>query len=796
MASHERVHSRRADQPLSAANTANSLPPNPIMTSSESATLAQVIASQPRSEFPLHSAGLTEALPQSVLNAKQVPENPEFLFPSHEPTLPLLSRTASSQVPLSEPLLVQPGKTDDIASTIAAYNVDAFQDSSRRPPTHPRNHMSTSTALRHTPNSHFNSGPPANFDENLISQENIALQSQEGSFHDDDTAPNDFCTQPLLGQSKPPQHKFYNNSHFERRIPLPSSQPQHVVQSSQASQTCPEPHQSQLQQQQYLSQQMYQYQVPSKFGQMQQQRLNHHHDSRNLAEMQQQQMSQKRSGLTISQKQQASQKPHTQQAQQERRPYHASKADHLNAKLDHTDDLNHIEQPLAYTHSNHTKTLDPIKARFSERRTMPSIQPDLSGFNQPEAPPTKYTEMSLNEQKQQRQQSEFVLKSAPSDWNAVDHRPGFKIAREDKNVRSDESADFAQTKTLNGIEPQRSHADEFSRPVTLRGFLQAQSGQTNILADTLKSRRDQPRSTSDVVNLSNEMGPGHAIQSDMSKDINSKDPSGQNEHNYAQHTYVDGGSIGEGEPHESGDVEFIVEDEAEEAEPEELEEMRTKGVRSHVAKYGLKVPDRRTISSDIINVSNDTSKWKTESTKVSEDGGQWKENRLSDCISQMLSQELIGYFFAKAKSSSTTGGSKMSIGSSYSEGQREGSGQLVTQKPSAALNRLSGGDFRYNGMGRWSGNMSDIYDSSSSAGALASLMSPETGAIRGVYSNSVSPLGMTISTPSASPYPGTAFVHRGFLTSPRDYRDRVGTQSKNPTLHGLEKFFTNVDGYT
>lgn len=91
--------------------------------------------------------------------------------------------------------------------------------------------------------------------------------------------------------------------------------------------------------------------------------------------------------------------------------------------------------------------------------------------------------------------------------------------------------------------------------------------------------------------------------------------------------------------------------------------------------------------------------------------------------------------------------------------------QYFTREPSAALQRLSG-SLKYNGCGRWSGNMSDILDSNGSTGALLTLLIPESGTIRGAYSNSVSPLGMTVSTPCASPYTAVAYTHRGFQ-SPR-----------------------------
>ena len=83
---------------------------------------------------------------------------------------------------------------------------------------------------------------------------------------------------------------------------------------------------------------------------------------------------------------------------------------------------------------------------------------------------------------------------------------------------------------------------------------------------------------------------------------------------------------------------------------------------------------------------------------------------------------------------------------------------------SEALNRFSGG-LKYNG--RWSATMSDIFGadpSASTSNGMISLMIPELGALRGSYSNSVSPLGITLTTPSPSPRTALGSTHRGFMS--------------------------------
>ena len=94
-------------------------------------------------------------------------------------------------------------------------------------------------------------------------------------------------------------------------------------------------------------------------------------------------------------------------------------------------------------------------------------------------------------------------------------------------------------------------------------------------------------------------------------------------------------------------------------------------------------------------------------------------------------------------------------------------GQLYFNRdPGSNLNRLSG-SVKYTN-GKWSANLSDVFggkNGSTGSNGLLSLMIPEFGA-RGSYSNSISPLGMTIATPGASPRTAFAYNHRGFTSSP------------------------------
>lgn len=122
---------------------------------------------------------------------------------------------------------------------------------------------------------------------------------------------------------------------------------------------------------------------------------------------------------------------------------------------------------------------------------------------------------------------------------------------------------------------------------------------------------------------------------------------------------------------------------------------------------------------------------------------------------------------SRSRSLSNSGRKTPSDLRTFTEGNGEIGAPYYTREPQAALNRLSGG-LKYNG--RWSGNMSDILGSglegSGSGSALLSLMIPELGG-RGSYGNSVSPLGITLATPCASPQTAIAYTHRGFQ-SPRD----------------------------
>lgn len=125
-------------------------------------------------------------------------------------------------------------------------------------------------------------------------------------------------------------------------------------------------------------------------------------------------------------------------------------------------------------------------------------------------------------------------------------------------------------------------------------------------------------------------------------------------------------------------------------------------------------------------------------------------------------QDLMPYFTTitgakRPRSQSGSGRNMPSESKDLSEYTAELGQQYYTRKPSAALS----GGLKYNGA--WSGNMSDIlgtgFEGSSSESALLPLWIPELGGSRGSYGNSVSPLGITL---TSSPRPAIAFSHRGF----------------------------------
>ncbi|CAN8071082.1 unnamed protein product [Agarophyton chilense] len=132
--------------------------------------------------------------------------------------------------------------------------------------------------------------------------------------------------------------------------------------------------------------------------------------------------------------------------------------------------------------------------------------------------------------------------------------------------------------------------------------------------------------------------------------------------------------------------------------------------------------------------------------------------------------EMIPYF--KEPSSRSLSDRPMSIDSKiFGDATPEVGLSYFTREPSAPLDRLSG-ELKYNGNGKWSCSMSDILNvgvepgRSGSLGHL-SLILPELGnGLRGTYSNSVSPLGMTLTNPSASPRTSVAYIRRSGFLSP------------------------------
>lgn len=123
----------------------------------------------------------------------------------------------------------------------------------------------------------------------------------------------------------------------------------------------------------------------------------------------------------------------------------------------------------------------------------------------------------------------------------------------------------------------------------------------------------------------------------------------------------------------------------------------------------------------------------------------------------------------KRPRSRSSSGRKSSDSKSFNDGAGELGQPYYTPDPAAALNRWSSGGLKYNG--KWSDNMSDILNAgiegSGSMSASLSLLLPDLGVSRSLYASSVSPLGMTLTTPCASPHIATAYSNRGFQ-SPRN----------------------------
>lgn len=198
-------------------------------------------------------------------------------------------------------------------------------------------------------------------------------------------------------------------------------------------------------------------------------------------------------------------------------------------------------------------------------------------------------------------------------------------------------------------------------------------------------------------------------------------------------------------------------DDADEADDDEIA-----AAMSQLVKYGLVVKDGRMMSVDMTDAVDAANARDLSPGIIGKAQGQ-------EC-------DLLTYFHGIGSRSLSNSGAKTSRDSRIvCETNTDLGSQYFTREPSAALNRLSGG-LKYNGPGRWSGNMSDVMDSNASGGLL-SLMIPESGCLRGAYSNSVSPLGITITTPIASPRTAIAYTHRGF-PSPRE-----------STSVGLDRFF-------
>lgn len=124
--------------------------------------------------------------------------------------------------------------------------------------------------------------------------------------------------------------------------------------------------------------------------------------------------------------------------------------------------------------------------------------------------------------------------------------------------------------------------------------------------------------------------------------------------------------------------------------------------------------------------------------------------------------DLMSYYGKRSRSKSGSG-RKPSTDWAQNDGGEIGQRYYLLDS-SEALNRFSGG-LKYNW--RWSATMRNVFGgdpSASTSNGLISLMIREFGAARGSYSNSVSPLGITLTTPSPTPRTALTSTHRGFMS--------------------------------
>lgn len=278
---------------------------------------------------------------------------------------------------------------------------------------------------------------------------------------------------------------------------------------------------------------------------------------------------------------------------------------------------------------------------------------------------------------------------------------------------------------------QVAHA-ETQAPLSLLNYFRSSTG---TIHSPLKRSGESSLSPSSLTprHLSTEMADGEDdVDDDVDNDVedNLKCRQGEAPEN----------GNGCSETNENEDDVFDLTKESDDADDEEVAE-----VMAQTLKYGLTMKDRKIMSVDmsesVISIDREVA-----SPTLAEPQGHLGG--------------LMSYF--RTTGPLSTSGPRISRESRLGlDPSVELTEQYFTREPSAALQRLSG-SIKYNGCGRWSGNMSDIGDSNGSTGALLTLLIPESGTIRGAYSNSVSPLGMAVTTPCASPHTAVAYTHRGF----------------------------------
>lgn len=746
MASHERVHSRRMNHPQAAANIANA---NRNVPNSETISLAQAFANQPSTQF-LCDPAAAQPSQQSVLNnqlalhhmpsaAGQTASAAPFPLQPKPPLneLPAASRplTSSSQQLVS----------DSVPNPVSIYGVPNFSTSlysSDFP-----SHIPAPTRSKNEPNAPFHTN--SDFERHQTKRSfpqsftNLPPQTAKTSL---DAGPINFqeppdpsrappCTQslqqqPLISsQNAPPKFSTF----MSNQSPLEQNR-QYQLQHTQEQQRG-QPYSLQMEQ---LRQEQHQ---------MQEQRERRIQEHQFEQQMQQQQYRQ----------QQRPSPPPSYDANPQL-PNH-----YQPVRLQPSHDIPQFTPPEG------TKLPEPqcTQLLYAQRHKSPEVEHVETGE------PTRNQNSKPVCEEADLQQIQRPNAESSQQMNNKNNLPCSKL--QDKNMTSFSLLDCFQASS--------------GRPINVCRANGSERKLSTEMADVGNSYdEDQFETCKDKNNNKEE----NASRNDCGKNGDEKIQNCQNQRHVQREDECDEEMSEQASLNENGDDTFNIEEEAEEADPEELAE-----VVSDAINYGLKMEDRNILP---IGPPVDTT---SKLSKPDKRGGlETSPGRTTMKMGSFLNlqqheMELLAYFAgAMSRSASTVGGSKMSTDSRITLEGMSGSDELYTRKPSAALNRWSGSELKYNGMGRWSGNMSDVFDSSTSLGALASLMSPESGRIRGVYTNSISPLGIAITTPTASPHTAVAYSHHGFsTTSPRGSHDHTNPSNNNnhKTPQGLDRFYANMD---